>query len=193
MAREQDPLSVEFLLLGIIRKKPIHAYDLDKMLRTVPEFHIVWRFKQSQLYATLNKLERNQLIISTLAAGSAFPFRKVYSATELGNREFEKWRESPVDYPNLIRSEYMIKILFLLEEPYSEFERLINIQVQECHRWLDHIEKGGENDDRESLYQQVVIEYRRKNIEATIDWLNSCLALRKGQNGTFPSSEGSSN
>jgi DNA-binding PadR family transcriptional regulator len=191
MAREQDPLSVEYLLLGIIRKKPIHAYDLDKMLRNVPEFHIVWRFKQSQLYATLNKLERNQLINSTLAAGSAFPFRKVYTTPELGNREFEKWRESPVDYPNLIRSEYMIKVLFLLEEPYPEFERLINIQVRECHHWLDNLAKGSKKDNQKSLYQQVVIEYRRKNIEATIDWLNSCLEMRKGKEGTFPE-EGSS-
>ena len=186
MAREQDPLSVEFLLLGIIRKKPIHAYDLDKMLRSVPDYHIVWRFKQSQLYATLNKLERNQLINSTLAAGSAFPFRKVYSATDLGNREFEKWRESPVDYPNLVRSEYMIKIMFLLEAPYPEFERLINVQIQECHRWLDHLDKSGEKDNDGSLYQDVVLEYRRKNIEATIDWLKSCLELRKNNDNSSP-------
>lgn len=179
MARAQDPLSVEFLLLGIIRRKPIHAYDLDKLLKSVPDLHIVWRFKQSQLYATLNKLERNNLISSSLAVGAAFPFRKVYTPTELGNREFLKWREQPVDYPNLIRSEYMIKMYFLVDEPYPEFERLVTIQIRECERWLGNIDKKTGKDDEASLYQQVVLEYRRKSIQATIDWLNSCLALHK--------------
>ncbi len=32
MSRKQDPLSVEYILLGVIRQSPIHAYDLAKKL-----------------------------------------------------------------------------------------------------------------------------------------------------------------
>ncbi len=136
MARKPDPLSVEYLLLGIIMKQSIHAYDLDKMLNSTEDLNIVWRFNQSQLYAVLDKLERNGLIMSTISTGSAFPFRKVYSLTEHGLSEFRKWKTSPVEQPNAMRSNFLVKLYFLENEPLSVFESIVRARLQSVKNGL---------------------------------------------------------
>ena len=113
MSRKQDPLSVEFLLLGIIRKQPIHAYDLDKMLKEKEELSVVWRFNQSQLYAILDKLEKNNLIQSEITQGSAFPFRKIYTLTQEGEDAFQAWKVRPVEKTRELRWVFWVKLFFL--------------------------------------------------------------------------------
>ncbi|MHC1771992.1 MAG: PadR family transcriptional regulator [Flexilinea sp.] len=182
MSRKQDPLSVEYILLGIIRRSPIHAYDLAKMLGSQEELRIIWRFNQSQLYAVLEKIERNGLIQSEIKTGAAFPFRKVYSLTEKGDELFKKWKMEPVQKPHMIRSDFMAKLYFLKDEPRDQFEAVIHAQIVVCEQWLENFRKRMENLPSEVVYQKMVFDFRMKSLEAMIEWLNSCLEIRQNSN-----------
>lgn len=182
MSRKQDPLSVEYILLGVIRQSPIHAYDLAKKLGSQEELSIIWRFNQSQLYAVLEKIERNGLIQSEIKAGAAFPFRKVYSLTEKGDKLFNQWKAEPVEHPHNLRSDFMAKLYFLKDEPQVQFESVIHAQIAVCEKWLDNFHKRTDGLPADSAYPKMVFDFRIKSLEAMIDWLNSCLEIYRNSN-----------
>ena len=179
MARKQNPITVEFLLLGIIRNQPIHAYDLDKLLNEHEELNIVWKFNQSQLYAILDKLEKNNLIQSEMAQGDAFPFRKVYTLTELGEKLFQQWKISPVEKPRTLRSDFLVKLYFLKDEPTAVFETVIHEQIKVCEEWIDSLVKKQKERPEDSVYIQMVLQFRIENLKAAISWLEECLEIRR--------------
>jgi len=47
---------------------------------------------------------------------------------------------------------------------------LIQAQKNECKRWINSIEN--EKFNQKNIYQDLIFEYRIKQIEAMIDWLN---------------------
>ena len=67
---------MDFLLLGIIDRKPTHAYDLYKQLTSSEELKTLWTFRQSRLYAVLDKIEKNGLITTAIESDSSLPVRK---------------------------------------------------------------------------------------------------------------------
>ncbi len=179
MARKAQPLSVEFILLGLIRQTPIHTYDLAKKLESDDELSILWRFNQSQLYAILDKLEKSTLIESRIAAGAAFPFRKVYSLTEKGEKLFQEWKLSPVEQPHMMRSAFLPKLYFLKNEPYEQFETIIREQKKVCELSLEKFTERIKALPPEAVYQQMVFDFRIKNIEGIIQWLSACLETHR--------------
>ncbi len=180
MARKQDPLTIEYLLLGIIRQKPIHAYDLDKLLNEREELNIIWRFNQSQLYAILEKLEKNHLIESTLEPGAAYPFRKVYVLTEHGEDSFQEWKIKPVDKSRSLRSEFLAKLYFLNDDPLNTFESVLFRQIELCEGWVTALERRLKSVDGESAYIRMVLQFRLENLNAAVAWLKECLEIRRG-------------
>lgn len=179
MSRKQDPLSVEYILLGIIKKKPIHAYDLAKILSTQEELRIIWHFNQSQLYAILDKIEKNGLIQSKIISGDAFPFKKVYSLTDRGNDMFQQWKLEPVQQPRMLRSDFLAKLYFLKDEPQSQFSSVIEKQIAICEKWLLDYQKRKEMISSESLYPKIVFDFRIKSLEAMISWLQECIEMKQ--------------
>ena len=177
MSRKQDPLSVEYILLGIIQKQPIHAYDLSKILSTQEDFRIIWHFNQSQLYAILDKIEKNGLIQSKIISGDAFPFKKVYSLTNFGSDMFQQWIMEPVQQPRMLRSDFLAKLYFLKDEPQSQFSSVVEKQIVICEKWLLDYQKRKEMISSESVYPQIVFDFRIKSLEAMIAWLRSCMDL----------------
>ena len=179
MSRKQDPLSIEFLLLGIIRKAPIHTYDLNKLIAGDEEIRTVWHFNQSQLYALLDKIEKNGLIESEIAVGSAFPFRKVYSITSSGETAFTEWLITPVEHSYKLRSDFLAKLYFLKDSQKEQLNTLINNQLVFCSKWREKADswKNGETSDSQFLH--MVGDYRKSIIDASEEW------LKKIQNGYF--------
>lgn len=174
MSRKQDPFTVEFLLMGVIAKKPIHAYDLNKVLLSDPELKVIWRFNQSQLYAVLDKIERNKLIQSEISSGSAFPFRKVFTLTDYGRQRFEEWLKTPVVHASEMRSDFMAKLYFLKDRPSEEYQAVLQAQIESCNEWVEHLKGLGAQTD----YLRMVYDFRIRSCLAMADWLNQCLNSR---------------
>jgi DNA-binding PadR family transcriptional regulator len=171
MPRQQTPLSIEYVLLGILEQSPIHGYDLYKKITSFDAISLVWNIKQSQLYALLERLEAEGLILSTLIPGDSHPDRKQFHITSVGRQTFYAWRNSPVQHGRDIRMEFLAKMYFaLLAGPEAALE-LIEKQKTACFEWLSVFQNDEMNTNDEQVYERLVFNYRAMQIQATIEWL----------------------
>lgn len=77
------------LLLGIIYKEPLNAYEITKLLAYM---NIKWWFNvaDSTVYTTLKNLEKKGLIKGTIERIGNMPDRTIYSLTEKGKDELKE-------------------------------------------------------------------------------------------------------
>src|ERR1700690_1650434 len=103
--RQQSPFSFEYVLLGIIYQHPIHGYELFKEVSQLEGIALIWKVKQSQLYALLGKLEIEGYILSTLIPNEAHPTRKQYCLTDTGQGAFLNWVQTPAKHGRDVRQD----------------------------------------------------------------------------------------
>ena len=171
MPRQQDPLTMDFLLLGLIDRQPTHAYDLYKQVNDSEELKTLWTFRQSRLYAVLDKIERNGLISTTVDPDAQLPARKICTITPLGKTAFENWLHTPAAHMNEIRSDFLGKLYFLKDRPEPEKRQVIEAQKKQCEKWLQNIEKKLSEHPDSDDYLHLVYGFRAAFIHSTLRWL----------------------
>ena len=173
MTRQQDPLTMDFILLGIIGQKPTHAYDLYRQLTASEELKTVWTFRQSRLYAVLDKIEKNGLITTHIDPDSGLPVRKICTLTLAGESTFEDWLHRPVDHLNEVRSDFLGKLYFLKDRPRDERQKVIDDQLRCCEKWLASIEKKLAQHPNPEDYLNMVYRFRKESILSVTRWLGT--------------------
>jgi DNA-binding PadR family transcriptional regulator len=163
----QSPLTVEHALLGFVRDQPLHGYEIYRRLHETPDLRLIWRVKQSRLYALLSRLEDEGLIHATLEPQDRRPPRKVYCLSPAGESAFRRWLTEPVGLPREVRLEFMLKLYFAVQQEPAIVALLIERQQAVCARWLD----TQASEDALQPYTRAVRRYRRSHIEAIRDWL----------------------
>jgi PadR family transcriptional regulator, regulatory protein AphA len=171
MPRQTSPLSIEYVLLGFLDQEPIHGYDLHKRLNSLESIGMVWKIKQSQLYALLERLEDDGLVTSKVVPGESHPNRKQFSITSEGRKTFTTWRSSPVEHGREIRMEFLAKLYFALKVTDKTAINLIEEQKRGCSEWLGHMEASYKQIAEDQLFEKIVFQYRISQMHATIDWL----------------------
>jgi len=171
MTRQQDPLTMDYILLGIIGQKPTHAYDLYRQLTGSEELRTLWTFRQSRLYAVLEKIEKNGLIITHIDPDPQLPVRKICTLTPEGEATFESWLHSPVSHMNEIRSDFLGKLYFLKDRPEDERKAVINSQISLCRIWQKNIERKLEQFPGPDDFLHIVWSFRAEFIRSAVQWL----------------------
>jgi DNA-binding PadR family transcriptional regulator len=154
-------------LLGFVRRKPRHGYDIYRQLTQSPELRPVWRVKQSRLYALLARLEELGLLSATAEPSDGRPPRKVFHLTEAGAAAFDAWLAQPVAQPREIRLAFMLKLYFARQEGQETAARLVERQRAVCAGWL--VDKGSATD---APFTRAVTAYRRAHVRAIGEWLD---------------------
>ena len=104
-------LSPEFALLGFLYFQPLHGYDLHR--RLAASLSGVWRVTQSQVYAILKRLERQDAIRAIRQQPGKRPVRACYQLTEAGRERFEGWLYRPTpSSARAIRVEFITRLFF---------------------------------------------------------------------------------
>lgn len=179
----QSPLTNEYALLGFARHEPVHGYEIYRRLTETPELLLVWRMKQSRLYAWLSRLEDDGLLQATFEPQDGRPPRKVFHMTPQGEKAFGRWLVEPVKLPREMRLEFMLKLFFAVGEGDETVARLVRKQQETCGQWLA---EWGEIDASLSTFARAVRLYRRKHIETIHEWLASLAAEYSSQDPVFP-------
>ena len=78
------PDGLEYALLGLLRREPLHAYEMYQRLRRGELLGHIWQLKQSHLYALLARLEEQGLIAGSTALQGARPPRRMLALTAEG-------------------------------------------------------------------------------------------------------------
>lgn len=111
MIRHFGDLRPEFVPLGFLVEEPTHGYELYR--RFSETLAGLWRLSESQMYATLKRLEYHGLIESSAPEKSSAALRRVLSPTPEGRKLFDAWLVEPtVCSPRVLRLEFLSRLFF---------------------------------------------------------------------------------
>jgi PadR family transcriptional regulator AphA len=158
-------LSIELSLLGFLHQNPLHGYQIYQHLCDPSGLGLVWRLKQSQLYALLSRLEDEGYITAELQPQDTRP---------TGRGTYLEWIRAPVAAPRRIRQEFLAKLFFARQEGPGAAIQLIREQQSVC---LEAIEEQIARlpDSPESEPQVwLICQYRIHYLQAILEWLKLC-------------------
>jgi PadR family transcriptional regulator AphA len=167
-------LSMEHALLGFLLRKPMHGYEIYREMCEPHGLWLIWRIKQSQLYALLGKLADEGMIRATLQTQAARPPRKVFHLTRRGRERFQAWLGAPVPHGRDLRQDFLAKLYFAMQDGPAAAAALIAGQRAACQSWLAAMQPPERDAPGELRFEHMVDRFRRSQIEATLDWLNAC-------------------
>lgn len=170
----KQPLMLEHSLLGFLRQRSMHAYEIYQTLNRARALGLVWRLKQSQLYALLSRLEQASYIGSTLEPQGSRPPRKVMHLTPKGRAAFERWLTSPVEHGRDFRLEFLAKLFFAAQEAPETVTELIAAQRDVCQTSLAGLLARARTIRTERSYDWLVLKFRIGQLEAMLAWLDTC-------------------
>ena len=167
MTRELSP---QWVLLGLLMRKPMHGYELHQFFAPPSPLGHIWYLGISRLYKLLQNLEEHGYLEVAVETQETRPDKKVYHVTSSGREAFLDWLQTPVKGMRSIRVEFLGK-LFLAQTLGPEMvERLIGKQTESCEELLRTFEAGMPGEGFEDL----VLRFRAGQIEAALDWLGDC-------------------
>jgi DNA-binding PadR family transcriptional regulator len=172
--------ATRLLILGVlIRKQPIHGYDIRRELE-------LWNAEQwaniayGSIYFALNKMAEEELIAASSSdqAGSR-PARTTYTITERGREEFERllreywWQEKPVIDP------FQVALTFLDRLPRDELLAALRHRADTLRATLAAWDWGvsskmGAPSTPRHIAEQLALTKAYK--EATLRWLELVIA-----------------
>jgi DNA-binding PadR family transcriptional regulator len=171
------PLTIEHALLGLLRRRPMHAYEIHQLLLQSESLGLVWHLKQSQLYALLGRLEEAGYIAATPEEQPGRPARKIMRLTSSGLAAFERWLTSPVEHGRDFRIEFLAKLFFARQDDPATVGQLIERQRRACQSWLVELHVQAEALHRTQPYDWLVHQFRIGQIQAILSWLDTTEAM----------------
>lgn len=168
------PLAMEHALLGLVRQRPLHAYEIHQTLMQAEALGLVWQLKQGQTYALLSRLEDAGYVASTLEAQDARPPRKVLRATPSGEAAFARWLATPVRHGRDFRLEFLAKLFFAAQEPGPVLPALLAAQRAACQELIDQLRARIAAIAPDRPYDRLVLQFRLGQLDATLLWLDEC-------------------
>ncbi len=167
----QGRLPQECVLLGFLIEEAMHGYDLHQ--RVKEELGRIWYVGMSNLYAALKRLEEADQVTATLLQQESHPPRKVYHVTPAGRQRLMEWVRKPIPSMRDMRVEFPAKLYFFRRLNLEGRDELVAAQEAICQELLGRLEENARTVPPND-FDQLVFDFRRRQIEATLDWLAAC-------------------
>jgi len=117
---------LKYALLGFLNYQPHSGYDLKQhMDLSTSNF---WHAKQSQIYTTLKKMEKDELVISHIEPQESRPNRRVYEITEMGRESLREWISQPVMDIEPHKEKLLLKLFFSAHADPQKILTQLNLQ-----------------------------------------------------------------
>ena len=162
----------EYAILGLIRERPTYGYELKKQLRQLER---VAPIEPAMVYAILRSLAGFDLIDGTVDDSSQPP-KSVYTVTEEGDAQFQRWLRRPVGRIRETRLDFLIKLYFALREDPGLARQILAAQLEAMRDYTAEVER-----EREALsadaddFDRIVSESRLSAARITLEWLDKSL------------------
>lgn len=167
-------MSVRNGLLALLTERPKYGYQLRA------EFEQrtggTWPLNIGQVYTTLNRLERDGLVVATESAegDEASDDRRRYALTSDGRAESDRWFTSAVLRSSAPRDELAIKLALAVTVPGVDVQRLIQAQRVETMQTLQSYTRLKAHTDPSDVAWQLSLDSLVFQAEAELRWLDHC-------------------
>ena len=138
----------------------------------------VWPLNVGQVYLTLQRLERDELVESD--GGDRDGPQKKFRITAAGADELATWLRTPPDLTNPPRDELVIKVLVAMRLPGVDVRELLQVhrrQLVELMQRYTHIKADAAPDD---LSLPLVADAELFRLESIVRWIDAA-EIRLGQ------------
>lgn len=180
-------MTLEHILLGLMRE-PASGTDVKRAFdEAIGHF---WAAELSQVYPTLNRMERDGLLKSKSEPSERGPPRKVYTVTAAGRKALREWLAQA---PNVAteRVEWLAQIWFMDETPEralpffrtlrDELAREVaTLEAIEAH-WSAGDPAYPEVESDEDFFKQLTLELGLMKGRARLAWVERCIERIEGR------------
>jgi DNA-binding PadR family transcriptional regulator len=171
---------LELAVLGLLKERPMHGYELRKQLSQKLGFF--WTVSFGSLYPTLRRLEKRGAVRKSYSDDQASRRKQVYAITEVGEREFLEMLEEGTasimeedKFPlrlaffGYLRPETRIKLL-------ERRKTYLQDKLDEGRRSLKRASRG-----RADTYTLSLMRHGCDTTEHDIAWLDELIAVERAQ------------
>jgi DNA-binding PadR family transcriptional regulator len=177
MPRTKSVLSpAEYAVLGLLRHRPAHGYDLQRQLTGRGGLGLVCPVEPAMVYAILKSLSGLELIDGEWDK-SAYPPKAIYSVNDAGDNEFQRWLSKPVGRIREVRLDFLVKLYFLMHGSSEDRDRIAGLleeQIEICDRYARGIE-GELESVPEASFEAIALGSKLSAARLTGLWLMDCL------------------
>ena len=130
-------MSLQHLILGVLKYQPLSGYDLNKAFQvSVQHF---WETEQSQIYRALYKMHEQGWVEIELVEQTSAPDKKVYRLTDAGWAELRRWLAQPLAFPALHEG-WLGQLFFAKELSRAQICSLLEARIVEVRAILARYE-----------------------------------------------------
>jgi DNA-binding PadR family transcriptional regulator len=161
-------MSVRHALLALLNEGPKYGLQLQQEFEASTSE--VWPLNIGQVYSTLQRLERDGLIVQ-VENGSP-PSQKGFQSTEIGEKEIFEWLQTPPAAEPPPRDELVIKILVALQVPGIDVPEILQIHrryMVETMQAYTRLKATVAEDDVGLL---LIVDAQLFRLEGVVRWLD---------------------
>lgn len=165
----------KYALLGVLSLMSGSGYDIKKFCdSSIGHF---WNENYGHIYPVLQRMEEEELITKKVEQTEGRPSKNVYSITEKGREELEKWLMLPVEHEP-IRSELLLKIFWSKNIPVENTIEKLQKLKEDCERNLQQYLKVEDllNSHKKEIHKKnlvlwlTTLNYGKHDEESKIKW-----------------------
>lgn len=157
-------------VLALLADEPAHGYEIKRALEE--RFGtVIAPLNAGQVYTTLQRLQRDELVADDAVAQSGRPDKRVYRLTAAGRRALEEWLGT-TSAPTRLRDDFFMKLTLAHSMGLADPSELIARQRAAYLRALGELERvlAGGAEGATAL----VVEGAALHLEADLKWLDRC-------------------
>ncbi|MCU0480701.1 MAG: PadR family transcriptional regulator [Anaerolineae bacterium] len=101
---------LKYILLGGLYTKPLTGYQIKQFMENATSHF--WYAQTSQIYRTLDQLEKEGLVTSQIQEQHDKPDRRIYHITNMGRADLRGWLETPLTNIEPTKDTLLLKLYF---------------------------------------------------------------------------------
>jgi DNA-binding PadR family transcriptional regulator len=170
-------MSVRHALLALLSEGPKYGLQLRE------EFEArtgeVWPLNVGQVYTTLQRLERDGLVVeqdapgAPSAPGAPGAPQKAYRITEAGSAELTEWLRVPPDLSSPPRDELVMKVLVASTVPGTDVHEIIQAHRTYLVQLMQEWTRLKEDDDGADVAFALVVDAELFRLDSVVRWLDA--------------------
>ncbi|MGD0380092.1 MAG: PadR family transcriptional regulator [Acidimicrobiales bacterium] len=163
-------MSVRHALLALLSEGP--KYGLQLRQEFEESTGEVWPLNVGQVYTTLQRLERDDLIESDDRGEEAGP-QKAFRITEAGRTELDTWLSTPSDMTEPPRDELVIKVLAALRVPGVSVHDVIQVHRRYLVELMQQWTRLKEDEADFDVTFALVVDAELYRLDSVVRWLDT--------------------
>ena len=170
-------------MLGLLTAGPRHGYELKSAFESelAPQSSLNF----GQVYASLERLEREGLVAHEVVSQEERPDKKVFQLTERGEQELAQWLHAPSVLSLDLRNETFLKLAVARRVPAGDPVAVLRVERRHAFARLHEVtearmraaEGGG------PLELELLLDLASLRLEAFLQWLERCEEAMRDESG----------